>query len=223
MNDNLSSINDGHTNGLNPQGDFSSADGILIRDCKNALLLYGIDFNVSKLKTKNITSYNFYLLPLNGISNILNFTDSELDFSSHYILTTNYGDMTCNNISTFKINITDGDGGTAKLYDQFDNLVFSETLSGVLTKQVTFEKLYAETNYALVEDTLTTYETFKLIVSKTGYADLEIPGITVTAGDITEIFGEMEYPDFVVSSLSFTNCTTEVSNDGTIKIGRAHV
>ena len=49
-------------------------------------------------------------------------------------------------------------------------------------------------------------------------SDLEIPGIIITAGDITEIFGEMNYPALEIQSLSFTNCATEVSNDGTITV-----
>jgi len=216
--DTLFCVNDGYDNGIQPAGNFASASNITIKDVDYALLLYAINFDVSNLKIINVKKNDLYIWPNYGRSNTLNFTDSQLDMSSRKVLTSNQGDMTFNNISTFKINITDGDGGVAKLYDKNDDLVFSETLSGELTKVVIFEKLYVETNYELVADDFTSYEPFKLVVEKEGYADLEIPGITVTPGDITEIFGKMEYLPLEISALTFTHCSNEASNDGTITI-----
>ena len=208
---------DATSNGIQPTKNFASNNNIKIVDCQIGILHYYVDLDLNNIQLYNNT-YDLYIYPRLGKTNTVNYTDSKVDFAKRNIYFSYTGIMNFYNKSTFKINIIHGDGGIAELYDQFGNLVFSETLSGELTKIVTFEQLHIETDGSIVANDYIDLTPFKLVISKSGYADLIIPGITITAGDITEIFGEMEYPDFVVSSLSFTNCTTEVSNDGTITV-----
>lgn len=179
--------------GLTPFADFKAAENMQFIECS----LYAIYvwtpslLNLSNVKAIDCT-YDFRIRPT-GPGQVANFYDSQLDFSSHYVLTYAIGDWTLNNISTFKINIEDGDGGTANLYDKDDNLIFSEVLSGELEKSVTFKSLEIVTEVGvLVSDTLSTYEPFKLVVSKDGYRELIVPDIIVNPGEQTRIFGKMD-------------------------------
>ncbi|GAG86122.1 unnamed protein product, partial [marine sediment metagenome] len=139
----------------------------------------------------------------NNTGQVLNCFDSNIDVSSYIYVLTGTGDITANNISTFKINIADGDGGTAKLYDKDDNLIFSEVLSGELQKEVTFEMMEFDTvDGEITKELLTTYEPFKLVITKSGYQDLTIPDIAINAGEQTRIFAEIVKPTYYQHSIS---------------------
>jgi|GEM_PF-5904975 len=189
--ENITLVNSGASNIWIPY-DFVSAENITVIDCPVGLYLYQISIlNIRKLKLINVA--NHLKFRPTQVGQVLNCFDSNIDMSKYnYSLTGVNGDTTANNISTFKINIANGDGGTAKLYDKDDNLIFSEVLSGELEKEVTFEMMeFDAVDGEITKELLTTYEPFKLVVSKDGYQDLTIPDIAINAGSETHIFGKI--------------------------------
>ncbi len=193
--ENVTLTNSGSTN-LQQWHDFVSAENVTIIDCPLGLYLYFITtLNIRKLKLINVTNHLKFRPRQSG--QVLNCFDSNIDVSSYNYLLSGTGDITANNISTFKINIDGGDDGTAKLYDKDDNLIFSEVLSGELEKEVVFEMMEFDTVAAVItKELLTTFEPFKLVVTKDSYQDLTIPDIAINPGSETHIFGKMiEPPD----------------------------
>lgn len=191
--------------------DFVSAENITIIDCPIGIYIYTLqELNLRKLKLINVT--NHLRFRPNQAGQVLNCFDSNIDMTKYTKYTTGTGDITANNISTFKINIADGDGGAAKLYDKDDNLIFSEVLSGELTKEVVFERMeVACVDGELTKELLTTYEPFKLVVSKSGYEDLTIPDIAINAGSETHIFGKMVEPTYYQRLIDASVSEEEIS------------
>jgi hypothetical protein len=98
-------------------------------------------------------------------------------------------------LSTFNINITDGDGATATLYNNLGEIVDTTILSGEWGFTALYFTVYVEYEGGVIKEwTKTTYEPFTLKVVKEGYQTLEIPDITITPGKPTDIFGKMEKP-----------------------------
>lgn len=197
--------------GLTPFADFNSAENIQFIKCSlYAVYVWNLyTLNLTNVQSIDPTGYDLRIRPI-GAGQVANFYDSKLDFSSRTILSYAIGDWTINNISTFKINIEDGDSGTANLYDKDDNLIFSEVLSGELEKSVTFEMLEVATIVGEVtNEELSIYEPFKLVVSKSGYMDLIIPDITVNDGEQTVIFGKLEFPTTVIYGSTLHNSTIQ--------------
>jgi hypothetical protein len=188
------------TYGLYIRGDSS---GSIYGNIKIINSNYGIrlDANyglIDQIQMNNVNIVNsekndIWLRPKNSGNNV-GFIDSNINIDSVLIIASYTGNFALNFKSTFKINIADGDGGTATLYDQFGSQVATQTLSGqwALADPVLYAKRYVETDgSSVVENTKTVYEPFKLVVKKDGYDTLEIPNITVTAGEETNVYGEM--------------------------------
>lgn len=195
--------------GLTPFADFNSAENIQFIKCSlYAVYIWNLyTLNLTNVQSIDSAGYDLRIRP-SGAGQVANFYDSKLDFTSYHILSYAIGDWTINNISTFKINIEDGDSGTANLYDKDDNLIFSEVLSGELEKNVTFEKLEVATIVgAVTNEELSIYEPFKLVVSKSGYKDLIILDITVNDGEQTIIFGKIEFPETVIHNAELYGTT----------------
>ncbi len=195
--------------------DFVSAENITLIDCPIGIYVYLLqELNVRSLKMYNVV-YHFKFKPSKS-GQILNFFDSFIDCSKYAYSVTGTGDITVNNISTFKINIANGDSGTAKLYDKDNNLIFEETLSGELEKEVTFEMMeFDSVDAVITKELLTTYEPFKLVVTKDSYQDLTISDIAINAGSETHIFGKMIEPTYYQQSISGVVSEEEVS--GTVE------
>jgi len=181
-------INSGNI-GLYPYGNFTSAERIKIQNC-----IYGItcgygSFDISNLQITGCT-YDLRLRP-NAAGRVVNLTDSQIDVSS-IIKSAAAGnnDLTLNLLSTFKINITNGDGGTATLYDQFGNIVDTQVLAGeweVADKVLYYKRYYEVTDGVESADDITEYFPFSLVVTKTGKQTLTVPGINIQAGEITHV------------------------------------
>lgn len=173
----------------------ASVNRIKIQNC-----VYGISCGYSSADISNLELINcIYDLRLrnNGTGNVVNFTDCKIDTSTIQKLDhSGDNDVTVNLKSTFKINITNGDGGTATLYDQFGNVVATQTLSGEweVAGKVLYYKRYYETSGGVESaDDITEYYPFSLVVTKTGYQTLTIPITTIKPKiDETNIEGKME-------------------------------
>ncbi|MBA7526578.1 hypothetical protein ES705_18740 [subsurface metagenome] len=201
-------ILNGH-DGIVPYRDFLSCKRLKIIDGRSGMLLT-VNLDLNNLYIADCT-YSYMAAP-KGADRILNITDSAIDETLYLIYTWYAGSMTVNFKSTFKINIADGDGGTAKLYDKYDNLVFSEVLSGELEKSVTYYDHYIETEVDnVLADDKTTYEPFRLVVLKSGYMDLTIPNIVINYGSVTHIFGKMVVPIYYQHSISGSVSKQEIS------------
>lgn len=204
-------------NGLfNPADyDFESAKGILIKDSNYAFQIYGRNLTINNLMIDNV-AIHFQIWPQYADS-IMNYIDSHVDLSLRAIYSNYDGKQTINNKSTFKINIKNGDGGTAKLYDQNNNLIWTETLSGELEKIVTFEDLVAITlDGEVTKNEITTYKPFKLVISKANYLDLTIPNITIEPGEETHITGKIVKPVYYHQAISGKVEASEVSGKVTV-------
>jgi hypothetical protein len=176
---------------LKPVIDFESAGRILIKNHDSAFQLYAINITINNLMIDNVTTH-FLIWPRFSATRIMNCIDSQVDLSLRTVYSNWDGEQIVNNKSTFKINIENGDGGTAKLYDQNDNLIWSEDLSGELEKIVTFQNLDAITlGEEVTKNEVTTYEPFKLVISKDYYNDLIIPNIVIEPGEKTIITGKI--------------------------------
>lgn len=202
------------TYGLLPYGSASLSNINLIDNIYAFRISHS--FDISNLKLSGNT-YTYYILR-NGSGCIVNIIDSQVSTDLPYVINETFtGDTTVNYISTFKINIEDGNGGTAKLYDQYDNLVFEEVLSGELQKSVIYFKHYVETDGSLVADEKTTYELFKLIISKANYVELTIPNIDIEPGEETHITGKLVKPTYYHQDIKGTVKESEVSGKVTIE------
>lgn len=117
-------------------------------------------------------------------------------------------------LSTFNINIINGDGGTSTLYNNLGEIVESTVLSGEWSFTALYFTAYVEYEGGETKEwTKTTYEPFTLKVVKEGYQTLEIPDITVTPGEQTDIFGKMELPpDPVIIKEDISATITEQEN-----------
>lgn len=200
-----------------PYYDFAQVSDLKILNAYTGIYLafFQDELNINKVQLKNCT-YDIRLRPYYGSNQVANFTNSQIDTDSYTIMYDKTGNITLNLISTFKINIENGDDGTAKLYDKDDNLIWTEALSGELEKAVTYYKHYVETDGTLVEDTKTTYEPFKLVISKTNYLDLTIPNITIEPGDEECIMGKLVKPTYYHQAISGKVEVAEVSGKVTV-------
>jgi len=98
--------------------------------------------------------------------------------------------------TTFNVNVTDSSGATMKLYDASSNQILSVDMSSnTYTSEVTYWKeLCTHTYDGTTPNVLgvkTTYHPFKLTIEKQGYQKLEIPSISVVAGQPTYIRGSL--------------------------------
>jgi len=201
---------------FSPCADFADVEGIKILNNLIGVYLYVFSGAINcELRIKNCTN-NIKFRPLYS-DQIANLTNSKINVDSYNINSYGIGDITLNLISTFKINIENGDGGTAKLYDKDDNLIWTEALSGELEKAVTYYKHYVETDGMLVADEKTTYEPFKLVVSKANYLDLTIPNITIEPGEETHITGKIVKPTYYHQAISGKVEVSEVTGKVTVE------
>lgn len=123
-------------------------------------------------------------------------------------------------LSTFNINIADGDGATATLYNNLGEIVESTVLSGEWSFTALYFTAYIEYEGGEQKEwTKTTYEPFTLKVVKEGYQTLEIPDITITPGEQTDIFGKMEetqppiyYNQQIYGTVDTTNISGEITD-----------
>lgn len=209
-------LNNYGTSGVYQAYGFVSAENVVMMDSLLGFYIYNITtLDIRKLKLINITNHIKYRPSRAG--QVFNCFDSVIDLSKYSYKLTGTGDIITNNISIFKINIADGDGGTAKLYDKDDNLIFSEALSGELEKEVVFEMMEFDTvDGEITKELLTTYQPFKLVVSKETFKDLIIPGIIVNPGEQTRIFAQIVKPTYYQQSISGSVSKQEVS--GSVKV-----
>lgn len=120
--------------------------------------------------------------------------------------------------TTFKTNIINSNGGKLEIFDQFGNLVYEEILTSdeMTDTEITYDNQYYENSETeITVDERTTYEPFTLKVTKPGYQDLEISGITVTPGVPTKILGEMVEPIYVDRAI--TGAVEAAAITGTIE------
>jgi len=171
-----------------PFGDFVSASRIKIQYSSYGIVIGYGNLNISNLQIQNC-DYDLRLLSF-AAGIIANLTDCEVDVTSTRKGIVGNGDVTLNLLSTFKINITNGDGGTATLYDQFGNVVATQTLSGeweVAGKVLYYKRYYEVTDGVESADEITEYFPFSLVVTKAGKQTLTVPGINIEAGEITHV------------------------------------
>ena len=183
-------INDSNY-GIYPSGNFASANRITVINCQRAIVYTG-EYDVDLSNIKVIDSIFVDLsFRAQGNGKRMNLTDCQVDVTSvEKVEYAGNNDLTLNLLSTFKINITNGDGGTATLYDQFGNVVATQTLSGEweVADKVLYYKRYYETSGGVeTADDITEYFPFSLVVTKTGKQTLTVPGINIEAGEITHV------------------------------------
>jgi len=183
--------------GLYLNNNFLSAQRIKIQDCAIGVANVGYcSFDMSNLQIVNCT-IDLQLKP-NDSGRLVNLTDSQIDITKiNKSIFAGDNDITLNLLSTFKINITNGDGGAATLYDKDGNVVATQTLSGEweVAGKVLYYKRYYETSGGVeVEDTITEYYPFSLVVTKVGKQTLTVPGINIEPGEITHVKGEVISP-----------------------------
>lgn len=175
---------------LQSRSDFISNNNIQIIDTGYGLYVYsGATWTLYNLKVLDCSIDITVYINNYGNDNVL--VDSNVDLTKRNV-SGGTGSKNLFNKSNFCIDITDGDGGVATLYDKDNNVVATQTLSGVWNVLVTFEKLECEMLDGVVtKNTLTSYEPFTLRVTKPGYQDLEIPGIEVRRGEKTDVHGKL--------------------------------
>jgi len=139
----------------------------------------------------NNPTYDVYINPYYGHTPTIAIRNCRIDYTKYTINTAGTGTNTIYYQNTFKINIVDGDGGTATLYDSSLNVVATQVLSGEWERITNYVKHVVQTAGALLLDEQTVYQPFTLKVSKDGYQELEISGITVTGEFPTQIRGDM--------------------------------
>jgi hypothetical protein len=137
-----------------------------------------------------ITNYEFYFS--NSTPQIFNLINSQIDIDSYTFTFAEVTNYTLNLQSTFRIHINQAANATAKLYDQHGTLIEEGTLDGDgkwnLADPVTYASRYVETDgSSVVENTKTVHEPFKLVVTKTGYQDLEIDNIYCTVDGVGQL------------------------------------
>lgn len=188
---------------LQSRGDFISNNNIQIIDTGYGLYVYsGATWTLYNLKIINCTYDISVYINNYGNDNVL--VDSNVDLTNRYV-SGGTGSKNLLNKSNFYIDITDGDGGVATLYDKDNNVVATQTLSGVWNVLVTFEKLECEMLDGVVtKNTLTSYEPFTLKVTKPGYQDLEIPGIEVRRGEKTDVYAGMVEAEAITTDMTAT-------------------
>lgn len=124
--------------------------------------------------------------------------------------------------TTFNTKIENGTGGELTIEDKDGNILYSETLSSDnMSEQVIpyiynlIEKSPEGSSYTNNE---TEYHPFTLRVTKPGYQDLEIPGITVTPGQPTTVYGEMVIEELKLADITFSHPSAPGKTDGSISI-----
>jgi len=186
-----------NTYAILPFGDFNSNVRTKAMSCSYGVLVgYIMEINMQNFVAISCTN-DLALIPRYK-GTVGNFTDCQIAKNKIRKTASNYtGNLSAeaNFISTFNINIENGDGGIATLYDKDGCIVDSSTLNGQWSTPILYYKAYYEhIDGSTVDDTNTTYEPFTLKVHKVGYMDLEITDITIRSGEQTDIFGKMGTP-----------------------------
>jgi len=173
--------------GLEIRGTPSSAVNIQFLNCDVALQFWKSSI-MENIKIRNCSAHYRPIFYKKDQIQVL--IDSVFDIDSYEIAGWGILDAVYLELqvkSTFKINISGGDGATATLYDQFDTQIVTQVLSGewALTDPVLYAKRYMKADGTqVVENTKTVYEPFTLTVEKSGYETLEIPNIYATIDGI---------------------------------------
>ena len=183
---------------------------------------FGIYVNIENFTLRDIKvincSYDYYIRG-SGSGKVTNLINPEIDVDNYGISGPWDFDIIVNLQTEFVVNIENGDGGTATIYDKDDNEVASTILSGEWTPSAT---TYVQRDIELVDNEVikndkNEYEPFTLEVTKSGYQELEITGITVTAGDKTSVFAKMKTPTYISDDLTATiteeNITSSITED----------
>ena len=198
-------------NGLKPLLNAQEANNITISNCAYAVMVYGASGTYRNLKLINNTN-DLLVLALND-GRVMNFIDSEVNFESMYILPNYNGNQTLNNISSFNFDIKNSIGGEIVLYDKDGIEIYSHTMSTEnVSEEILFRSIYmrSTSSEGIVEYHDNIYQPFTLKVIKAGYQTLTIPDIMITAGQSTNIRGEL-VPIEELNPVGFTNqAETEV-------------
>jgi hypothetical protein len=205
--------------GMVPQSSFEYADNIQFIDCNNGMLVGYGSLTMSKLKMINCT-YSVLLSP-NAYGRIVNFIDSEIDINSMHTANIYDGSCEMNLKTTFNATIQNGAGGELTIEDKDGNVVFNEALvaDSMTEDEFIYFIAYIYNADGVTEEYITTeYHPFTLKVTKSGYQDLVIPDIMVTAGVPTTVFGKMEEEILQINTIDVTHCSSELSENGTIII-----
>jgi len=209
--------------GASDAGDLGVINDAVLKDILTSkILYYKGNYTIRNLKVYGITpTYEYYLCPATKIGAILKVIDCQVGYSTHKI-STNYGagDTKIEMYGTFNflINIQGGGIATVNIYDQYNNLhdTFSITSDILTQKEIMFYSHWLDAG--TLEEEINQYEPFRIEVVKADHETLIIPNVTVIKGDQYEVPGKLLYLPLEVSSLTFTNCSNEVSKNGTITV-----
>ena len=175
---------------------------------------------VEKLTLHEDSYYRALLV--NGMDKVLRLVDSPVaDIATVASILYPESEYTYKYITTFNAIIENASGGELTIKDKDGNVVYSETLSSdsMAEQELTFNEFgfYSPPESGSVVETETVFHPFTLKVTKAGYQDLEIPGITVTAGVPTTIYGAMETVTYVNANISGSVAAQGVSGAIAVK------
>jgi len=191
----------------------STLNRITFKECTYAIKLLSLSIEVSNIKCIDNT-YDIALMVNNAICSVI-LIDSEIDTDKILISPsgTTSGTKSIYLRTTFNATIENGNGGDLTIEDKDGNVAYFETLSSDdMTEQIItyYDRVtIGDGGTGIESDTITEYQPFTLKITKGGYQDLEITGITVEAGHPTNIFGKMEEISLVSEALS-----GELSSEG---------
>jgi len=204
-------------------GDLGTFNDIVITDIAISKIFYFRgNYTIRNLKAYgSIPTYEYYLYPNNKIGAILKIIDCQIGYST-YEKNAGYGvgDTKIEMYSTFNflVNIQGGGTATVNVYDQYNNLqdTFSITSDILTQREIMFYSHWF--NAGTLEEEINQYEPFRIEVVKADHETLVVTNIIVIKGDQYEVPGKLLYLPLEVFSLTFTNCSNEVSKNGTITV-----
>jgi hypothetical protein len=179
-------------NGLTPYNGNAIYNGLIFINCDYGIYTYVLDgtLKITGLKVIGTSGIKFRMWK----ESTLQLLDSMIDPENYGILTNDEGTDVAEFYTTVNVHITNGTGGTLTIYDKDDNVVYTEVLAGedMTEQELMWAKrtITASGGVAVVNE-LVYYHPYRIVVTKPGYQDLEIPGIEVRRGEKTDVHGKM--------------------------------
>ena len=167
------------------------------------------------------TAVQFYMRM--GIVYELILIDSNADLATKYqiigVASTTGAVVTLK--TTFSGTIENGAGGTLTIRDKNGVTVYTEILTSdnMISQVIEYQRRTITANgSAITSNIYALSEPFSLVISKSGYQNLEISNISVTGGVQTIIRGELIRPELLISAVEITDTTAIGASDGVLTI-----
>lgn len=179
--------------GLTPIGPFENTK-IRFLDCTTELYFRQADSDIT-LRELEILNFSSIKVGFDTSSHNVYLIDCEIDETKEFeIMTSWLGYKDFQFKTTFKATVKDATGGKLTIYDKNGDEAYTETLaSDSMTEQeITYGIRHTENLSGTGrKQAYTAYQPFSLKVTKEGFQELEIPDISVIAGQPTIIRGEL--------------------------------